>query len=350
MLPSWLRRLALYGVCVLIFAGVVFVTSHVLALLTPVVLAIAAALLLAALFEPLVHRLTRARVPRWLAALVSVLGGLVLVTGTLVLVGIAAADEATKLATQAASGIEEIQRWLVEGLGLKEEQIGRLQAQLTERLQGSGTAGLQGAATVLEVLGSALLALVLLFFILKDGPSGWAWFLRAFRADTREKADRAGRAGWDTLTGYVRGIALIAAIDAIGIRVALLLIGVPLALPLAVLTFLACFVPILGATFAGVICVLVALAAHGPTDALLVLAAVIVVQQAEGNLLEPLIMGRALRLHPAVVLIAVAAGSLIAGIGGALLATPLVAVLYRMVLAVNSPAEAPGTVSLEKPA
>jgi predicted PurR-regulated permease PerM len=184
---------------------------------------------------------------------------------------------------------------------------------------------------------------VLLFFLLKDGPMGWSWFLGAF--GDRDRADRAGRAGWRTLSGYVRGIVVIAAIDAIGIGVALALIGVPLAVPLALLTFFACFVPILGATLAGALCVLVALAANGLTDALLVLAAVIIVQQAEGNLLEPLIMGRAVRLHPAVILLAVAAGTLIAGVSGALLATPVVAVAYRMVLAAREPA-----VSLDKPA
>lgn len=345
MLPPWLRRLALYGVCVLIAAGVVYVLSHVLALLTPVVLAIAAALLLAALFGPLVERMVRARVPRWLAAVAAVLGGLVIVIGTLVLVGIAAADEAGRLADEATQGIERIQDWLVRTFGLEQEQLDRLRERLSEWAQGAGSGAVQGALTVLEILASALLALVLLFFLLKDGPSGWQWFLRAFNAENRDKADRAGRAGWHTLTGYVRGIVVIAAIDAIGIGAALLVLGVPLAVPLALLTFLACFIPILGATFAGAVCVLVALAANGPADALLVLIAVVVVQQAEGNLLEPLIMGRALRLHPAVVLIAVAAGSLIAGIAGALLATPVVAVAYRMILAVNRP---PEPVSLDK--
>jgi predicted PurR-regulated permease PerM len=283
--------------------------------------------------------------PRWLAAALAVVGGLIIIAGTFVLVGLAAANEFGALVDRAASGITEIRDWLVEGpLGLKEEQINAAVDQAVQRLQNAGPASLAGAATVLEILGSALLAIVLLFFLLKDGPSGWRWFLGAFSERNRDQADRAGRAGWQTLTGYVRGIVVIAAIDAVGIGVALALIGVPLAVPLAVVTFFACFVPILGATLAGAVCVLVALAASGPTDALLVLAAVIVVQQAEGNLLEPLIMGRAVRLHPAVVLVAVAAGTLIAGVSGALLATPLVAVAYRMILAAREP-----VVSLAKP-
>jgi predicted PurR-regulated permease PerM len=343
VLPRWLRKLALYGVCVLIAAGVVYVLSKVLAMLAPVVLAVAAALLLAALFEPLVEWLHGRRAPRWLASLIAVFGGLLVVAGTFVLVGVAAASEFGALVDRATSGIEEIRDWLVDGpLGLDEDQLSTAVDQAVERLQSAGS--LSQAATVLEVLGSALLALVLLFFLLKDGPAGWRWSLGGVSEANRDRVDRAGRAGWKTLTGYVRGIVVIAAIDAIGIGVALAVIGVPLAIPLALLTFFACFVPILGATLAGAVCVLVALAANGLTDALLVLAAVVVVQQAEGNLLEPLIMGRALRLHPAVVLLAVAAGTLIAGVSGALLATPLVAVGYRMVLAAREPA-----VSLDKP-
>jgi putative heme transporter len=346
LLPRWVRKLALYGLVVVIAAAVVYVLAKVVKLLAPVVLAIAAGLLLAALLGPLVELLHRRKVPRWAAALLAVVGGLAVVAGTFVLVGIAAANEFEALVDRAASGINEIRDWLIEGpLGLEEEQISSAIDQAVQRLQSAGPASLAGAATVLEILGSALLAIVLLFFLLKDGPSGWRWFLGAFSDDgTRDRADRAGRAGWQTLTGYVRGIVVIAAIDAVGIGVALALIGVPLAVPLAVVTFFACFVPILGATLAGAVCVLVALAANGPTDALLVLAAVIIVQQAEGNLLEPLIMGRAVRLHPAIVLIAVAAGTLIAGVSGALLATPLVAVAYRMVLATREPA-----VSLAKP-
>ena len=342
MLPQWLRKLALYGLCVLIAAGVVYVLAKVVALLAPVVLAVAAALLLAALFEPLVEWLHARGTPRWLAALLAVIGGIAVVAGAFVLVGVAAANEFDSLVERAAGGIDEIRDWLVDGpLGLDEEQLSAAVDEAVGRLQQAGS--LAGAATVLEVLGSALLALVLLFFLLKDGPAGWRWSLGAYSDANRERADRAGHAGWKTLTGYVRGIVVIAAIDATGIGVALALIGVPLAVPLALLTFFACFVPILGATLAGAVCVLVALAANGPGDALLVLAAVLLVQQAEGNLLEPLIMGRAVRLHPAIVLLAVAAGTLVAGVSGALLATPLVAVGYRMVLVAREPA-----VSLDK--
>jgi putative heme transporter len=300
--------------------------------LTPLVLAIAAALLLAALLEPVVEWLHRHRVPRGLAAFIAVVAGIVAVLGALLLVGYAVASEAAELGRRVGAGLREIRDWLVEGpLKLDPQRLDSLLTSAGERAQQLAPASLRGAVALLEVLGSAVLAVVLLFFLLKDGPMMWRWVVGGVAEHNRERVDRAGHSGWRALTGYVRGIVVIAAIDAIGIGIALWLIGVPLAFPLGVLTFLASFVPVLGATVAGAVAVLVALAANGPVDALLVLAAVIVVQQAEGNLLEPLIMGRAVRLHPAVILTAVAAGTLLAGVGGALLATPVVAVTYRVI-------------------
>jgi predicted PurR-regulated permease PerM len=182
-----------------------------------------------------------------------------------------------------------------------------------------------------EALGAAALTLVLLFFLLKDGRSMWSWLIGHVPARRRGRIEPAGAAGWDALSGYVRGTVIVAAVDAIGIGAALLIVGVPLALPLILLTFVAAFVPIIGATVAGAAAVLVALVANGPVDALIILAAVIIVQQAEGNLLEPLVMGRAVHLHPAVILLAVAAGTVLAGVAGAIVAVPVVAVAYRVI-------------------
>ena len=159
----------------------------------------------------------------------------------------------------------------------------------------------------------------------------WHWVLRRMTGPNRTVTAEAGRAGWRTLGSYSRGTMLIAAIDALGIGLALVLLGVPLALPLALITFLGGFVPIIGATVAGAVAVLVALAANGPTTALLVLAAVIAVQQIEGNLLEPLVMKRQVQLHPAVILVVVTAGTLIAGIAGAFVSVPIAAVAYRVI-------------------
>jgi predicted PurR-regulated permease PerM len=177
----------------------------------------------------------------------------------------------------------------------------------------------------------ALLAVVLLFFLLRDGPAIIRWLLRGLSGRNRECAERAVDSGWRTLKAFVRGTAVIAAVDAIGIGIGLVVLDVPLALPLTLITFIAAFVPLVGATVAGALAVLVALATQGPTTALLVLGVVLLVQNLEGNLLEPLIMGRAVRLHPAVILVVVSAGALLGGVGGALLATPVTATTYRIV-------------------
>ena len=157
----------------------------------------------------------------------------------------------------------------------------------------------------------------------------WGWFLILFPERLRPAIGEAGRDGWWTLSRYIGGQVIVAAVDAIGIGAALAIIGVPLVAPLMLLTFVGGFVPIIGATAAGAAAVLVALVSNGPTDAFLVLVAVIAVQQLEGNLLEPLIVGRAIKLHPVPVLLAVTAGTLIAGIAGAVIAVPVMAVLYR---------------------
>ena len=159
----------------------------------------------------------------------------------------------------------------------------------------------------------------------------WHWLLSRVSDRSRPVAAHAGRTGWRTLGAYTRGTMMIAAIDAFGIGLALVVLQVPLALPLAVITFLGGFVPIIGATVAGSVAILVGLAARGPTTALLVAAAVIAVQQLEGNLLEPLIMKRQVRLHPVVVLLAVTAGTLLGGIPGAFVSVPIVAVAYRVI-------------------
>jgi predicted PurR-regulated permease PerM len=176
----------------------------------------------------------------------------------------------------------------------------------------------------------AAVALVLLFFLLKDGPAMGRWLLGGVPERHRGTVGLAAARAWTSLQSYVRGTAVIAAVDAVGIGTGLAILGVPLALPLALVTFVAAFVPLIGATIAGTLAVLVAIATKGPVTALLVVGVVLLVQNLEGNLLEPLIMGRAVRLHPAVVLLSVTAGALAAGIAGALLATPLAAVTYRV--------------------
>ncbi len=187
-----------------------------------------------------------------------------------------------------------------------------------------------GARTALNVLAALALAVFAVFFLLKDGEQIWAWVLERTPGRRRPGVDGAGRAAWTTLTGYVVGTVMVALVDAVLIGAGLFLVGVPLWLSLALLTFLGAFVPILGATITGAVAVLVTLVTNGPSDAAIVLAVVLVVQQVEGNLLHPLVMGRAVHLHPVVTLVAVTCGTLLLGIPGAILAVPLVAVTYRV--------------------
>jgi predicted PurR-regulated permease PerM len=235
------------------------------------------------------------------------------------------------LSQQLDEGLQRSRDFVTGTLPVSDAQLDKLAGQVRDGLGGGTPDPVGGARTAAEVFGSALLALVLLFFLLKDGRSMWHWVLRRLTGPNRTVTAEAGRAGWRTLGSYSRGTMIIAAIDAIGIGLALVLLGVPLALPLALITFLGGFVPIIGATVAGAVAVLVALAANGPTTALLVLAAVIAVQQIEGNLLEPLIMKRQVQLHPAVILVVVTAGTLIAGVAGAFVSVPIAAVAYRVV-------------------
>jgi putative heme transporter len=326
-----LVRAGLVSGSVLLVAGVVVLVALLLARLAPVTLAVVAALLLTALLVPVVDALARRRVPRGLAALAGVLLLLVALVGPLVLIGQQVVSQFGDLGSRLDEGVGRVRGWIVGTLPISEQQLDQLVQQARDAGRSAAANPISGASMAVEVLGAALLALVLLFFLLKDGHRMWAWLLDRLPDRRRERADAAGRAGWHALSGYVRGTIIVAAVDAIGIGAALLIVGVPLALPLALLTFIAAFVPIIGATVAGAAAVLVALVANGPTQALIILAAVIAVQQAEGNLLEPLVMGRAVRLHPAVILVAVAAGTVLAGVAGAIVAVPVVAVAYRVI-------------------
>jgi predicted PurR-regulated permease PerM len=171
-----------------------------------------------------------------------------------------------------------------------------------------------------------LITLVVLFFFVKDGPRLWSWVVKLFPETRRDAIEQVGDESWKALTHYVRGVVLVATIDAVGIGIALWLIGVPLVIPLAILTFFAAFVPIVGAIAAGAICALVALVSGGPFDALLVVGATLLVQQLEGNVLYPTIVGRQMELHPIAIFLAVTIGGVTAGIVGAAIAVPVAAV------------------------
>ncbi|WP_446212451.1 AI-2E family transporter [Micromonospora sp. IBSANI012] len=329
-LPWLVRTAVVWSACLVVVVFALYLLGRVAVLLAPLAIAVAVTLFLTALLDPVLLRLRRLRVPPALAALLSLLMLLGILVGVGVLVWNLTAAQFSELSEELGEGVQRSRDFVTSTLPVSDTQLDRLLQQLRSGM-GGGFDPVGKARTAAEVAGSALLALVLLFFLLKDGRTMWQWVLRRTTGPNRELTAEAGRAGWHTLGAYSRGTMIIAGIDAIGIGLSLVLLRVPLALPLALITFLGGFVPIIGATVAGTVAVLVALAAKGPTTALLVLLAVIAVQQIEGNLLEPLIMKRQVQLHPAVILVVVTAGTLIAGVAGAFVSVPIAAVAYRVV-------------------
>lgn len=321
---------------------------YLLAIFQLIVVPLAVAGLVSALLLPGVRLLERAGLPRPAAVALTLLAALALVVGLLVLVGTQIATGFGDLRTQAGAGLAEVERWLSTGpLGLSGSQVEAYVQAAREQLSANSEQLVQGAlrftTTAGHVLTGFFLALFATFFFMHDGSRIWAWMVRLLPRDAREPVDHAARHGWVTLTSYVRATIVVALVDGVGIGVGAALLGVPLAAPLGVLVFLGAFVPIVGALLSGSVAVLVALVAEGPVTALLMLGVVIAVQQAESHLLQPLLLGRAVSLHPLGVVVAIAAGVILAGVVGALLAVPIVAVLNTVVHHLGDSDEPAGT-------
>jgi predicted PurR-regulated permease PerM len=200
--------------------------------------------------------------------------------------------------------------------------------QVVTTISSATPGGISLATTVITVLGAIALTLFVLFFLLKDGDGMWQWVVHTAPARHRDRIEEAGQRGWDTASRYVVGVVIIAVADSVLIGAGLFAVGVPVALSLSVLVFFGAFVPVLGALISGAVAVAVALVTNGTVAALIVLAIVLIVQNVEGNLLQPLVQGRAVHLHPVVIIVVVTAGYLLFGIAGAVVAVPLVAVTY----------------------
>lgn len=332
-LPHGLRLAAGWSWRMLVIVAAAAVVLWLVGRLRLVLIPLAIALLLAALLTPAVQRLRRqAHFPRSLATATVVVGGLIAVAGTLTLVITQFVSGFPALAGKSTDGIRQIQDWLRTGpLHLSNQQLNGAADAAQKWLDthhATLTSGvLSTAGTAVEVLASALLVLFATFFFLRDGGRIWRFLVGLLPTAAREPMARAGEQSWLTLVAYVKATVLVAFIDAVGIGLALLILRVPFALPLAALVFLSSFIPIVGATVSGVVAVLVALVTRGPLVALVVLIAVVMVQQLEGHVLQPLIMGHAVAIHPLAVIVAIATGVVLAGIIGALVAVPVVAVL-----------------------
>lgn len=300
------------------------------------VLPLIIALFLAALAAPLVNRAAAVGFPRKLAALLTVLVGLGLIVLAFTFVSQQVVAGVSSLSDQVVVGLDEVQRWLRTGpLHATDSQINQAIAQAQNLIKEQGkhltqTAGEVGA-TLGHVLAGFFIILFATYFFLADGRVIWAWVVRLFPRDARVRTDSSGKVAWRSLTQFVRATVLVAGTDALGIAIWAAVLGLPLVGAIGVLVFLGAFVPMIGATISGTVAVLVALVAKGPIAALVMFAGVVVVQQVEAHVLQPFLMGRFVSVHPLGVIVAIGAGVLLAGVGGALIAVPVVAVVNAVV-------------------
>lgn len=257
---------------------------------------------------------------------------LLIAAGIVVLIAVPVAAESGKLVSGVVDGIEQVRTWAAgPPLNIGDDQVTQAFDAGIQRLQDSVgsimTATVTGVGTVVNGLVTTVLAVFLMFFFLKDGPRFLPWLTRQLPGRLSVDVPVVAERGWNTLGAFVRSQAFVGLLDAVFIGLGLWIVGVPLVLPLAVLTFVSAFVPIVGALFAGFVAVLIALVSNGPTDALIVLGIIVLVQQLEGNVFQPILQSRGLGLHAAVVLLAVTLGGSVAGIVGSLLAVPVAALI-----------------------
>lgn len=353
VVPPGLHRASEWSWRLLLVAAAVLAVGWALSQVFLVVVVVIVALLLTALFHPLAARLQRGGWGPGTATAVTMITGLLVIVALVAFIAPGLVDEFALLGDKAAEGVREAQRWLVKGpLGLSGEQVDKIANGLVRQLQGGGGSSavsgvVSGAVAVGSGIAAALLAIVLTVFFVRDGRTIFTWLVSLLPRTSRDRALEIGDIAWDTLTGYIRGIAAIGLFDALCIGLALALLGIPLVFPLMLLTFVGAFVPIVGATVAGLIAVLVALVDHGVTSAAILLVVIIAVQQFEGNVLYPVVMRRAVEVHPVAILIGVAVGGIVAGIIGAIIAVPAVAIIGRVLelLREDDPEEAPAAES-----
>ncbi|RLV69210.1 integral membrane protein [Streptomyces sp. CBMAI 2042] len=335
-IPWGMRVAAEAGWRLLVLAGTLWVLMQVITAVELVVLAFSAALLITAMLQPTVVRLKRYGLPHGLATAVTAVLGFVIIGLVGWFVVWQVMENLDTLSDRVRDGIDELKRWLLDSpFHVTESQINDIAKNLNDTI-GTNTeeitsAGLQGVTFMVEFLTGLLLAMFSTLFLLYDGRRIWEWTLKLVPAAARPGVAGAGPRAWRTLTAYVRGTVLVALIDAIFIGLGLYVLNVPLAVPLAVFIFLFAFIPLVGAVVSGALAVVVALVTEGVWTALWALVVVLAVQQIEGHILQPFILGRAVRVHPLAVVLAVATGGLVAGIGGAVVAVPLVAVTNTVV-------------------
>ncbi|MBU9762396.1 AI-2E family transporter [Mycobacterium sp. TNTM28] len=343
----FVRKVAAWSWRLLIIGTTIVALLWLVKRLEVIVVPVALATMLAALLLPAVDFLDRRGAPRGASVALVLLSSIAVVGGILSFVISQFIEGTPQLVEQVTRSIDGVRNWLISGpLHLSREQIdqaGNTAIEALQRNQEKLTSGaLSTAGTLTELVTGALLVLFTLIFLLQGGRSIFTFVTTMFPGHVRERVRDAGRAGFHSLGGYMRATFLVALVDAVGIGTGLAIMGIPLALPLASLVFLGAFIPLVGAVVAGFLAVVVALLAKGFVYALITLGLIIAVQQLEGHVLQPLVMGRAVSIHPLAVVLAIAGGGVLAGIVGALLAVPTVAFINsaaRVLLAEDPDAE-----------
>lgn len=328
--PSALRQATAYSWRLLVIAAALGVVIFLVIQLKLLVIPLLVAILITALVWPAFSLMLGHRWPRWLAIVVTVLGTIAIISGLLWLAVWQITQEFGSVRQRTVEAVSQFRQYLIDGpLHLSAQQIddGLTQAGdfLRQQAEVLWTGALAIGTTLGHVATGLLLTLFILLCLLADGSGIWKWTTRLFPRVARPAVDGAGRAGWRTVKSYARTQLLVATIDAIGIGLGAFLLGVPLAIPIGVLVFLGAFVPFVGAIVTGAVAVFIALVYNGPLIALFMLIVVLAVQQIESHVLQPILMGSAVKVHPLAVVLVVAGGAMIGGIPGALFAVPLAA-------------------------
>ena len=333
LVPLGLRRASAYAWRILLLLAVAALVLYVLSRLRSVLLPMVAALLLTALVDPVARALRRTPLPNWMTALTILLGLAVVFAGVGFLIIPEVINQIRDVNINLTQGLQKIERFVIDSFPVSQAQFeeGLSDAFQTVRSGISGVLGqvVGAAGLAAQLVVGALVTLFLLFFFIKDGPRFYAWLRAVAPEGWGRHVEVLLPEIWDTLRAYLVGVVIVGFFDALFIGLALVIVGVPLVLPIAVLTFFGAFFPLVGAVVAGTVATIVALVTGGIGDALLIAGATLAVQQIEGNVLQPVIMGRQVELHPAVTLLSVTGGGAVAGIVGAFLAVPVAAVTRR---------------------
>ncbi|WP_396668035.1 AI-2E family transporter [Microbacterium sp. R86528] len=337
VVPHGLRVATAFSWRFLVISAAIGLAIWLVIQLKLLVIPLMVSILITALVWPAFSYLVRRRVPRWLAIVIAVVGLLAIVAGLVWLVAWQVGEQWTSVQASTVEALQQFRQYLIDGpLHLTPTQLDEVLIQSWQLIQQQAELLWSGAlalgTTVGDVAAGTLLALFILIALLADGAGIWRWTVRIFPRRARAAADGAGRAGWVTIVNYSRTQLLVATVDAVGIGLGAYLLGVPLAIPIGVLVFLGAFIPIVGAVLTGTVAVFLALVYNGPWIALWMLVVVLGVQQIEGHILQPLLMGSAVKVHPIAVVLVVAGGAMIAGIPGALFAVPVAAFVNVVVV------------------